>query len=95
MSDQLQRELRSKRLYQADVHIARRQKIRKNHSIPAVDQPHRLYKSVCLACGNSNCVMCGNPRKFWNEPTIQERRFNQPRLHNEMGSGQDGNAADC
>ena len=24
-----------------------------------------------------SCCMCGNPRKWWNELTIQERRFYQ------------------
>lgn len=24
-------------------------------------------------CGDSNCVMCGNPRKFWKELTLKEK----------------------
>jgi hypothetical protein len=24
-----------------------------------------------------SCHMCGNPRKYWNEPTIQEKRISQ------------------
>jgi hypothetical protein len=27
-----------------------------------------------------SCAMCGNPRKFFNEKTIQERRFEQEKL---------------
>jgi len=30
-----------------------------------------------MNCGDSNCVMCGNPRKFFNEPTQQEKRLFQ------------------
>ena len=36
---------------------------------------HRFHKKNALNCGDSNCVMCGNPRKFFNEKTISERRF--------------------
>lgn len=35
---------------------------------------HRMAKTHPFTCGDSNCAMCGNPRKFYNEPTIQERR---------------------
>jgi hypothetical protein len=46
-------------------------------------------KHSATTCGDSNCVMCGNPRKFWGEPTIQEKRFDQKELHYERPS--DGN----
>lgn len=42
-----------------------------------VDQPHRLNKHHGLNCGQSGCVMCGNPRKIFGEPTIQEKRLFQ------------------
>ena len=56
--------------------------IRKVHSFPdygtpgvAADaSPHRYHKVSGMTCGDSNCVMCGNPRKFFNEPTQQEKR---------------------
>lgn len=35
---------------------------------------HRLHKLNAVTCGNSNCVMCGNPRKFFSELTMQEKR---------------------
>jgi hypothetical protein len=30
-----------------------------------------------MNCGNPNCVMCGNPRKVFKEPTQQEKRLFQ------------------
>ena len=36
---------------------------------------HRFHKVHALNCGDSKCVMCGNPRKFFGEKTMQERRF--------------------
>jgi hypothetical protein len=28
-----------------------------------------------MTCGDSNCAMCGNPRKFFKEVTTQEKRL--------------------
>lgn len=39
------------------------------------ETPHKLAKRHALNCGNPKCVMCGNPRKFYNEETMQEKRF--------------------
>jgi hypothetical protein len=69
----------SRRLLQKESHIKRQVKIAKAHNIP-VDEPHTLAKHSALTCGDSNCVMCGNPRKFFKEPTIQEKRFDQKQL---------------
>lgn len=41
------------------------------------DSPHRYAKRHALNCGNPNCIHCGNPRKFFNDPTMQEKRFNE------------------
>ena len=30
-----------------------------------------------MNCGNPNCVMCGNPRKVFKQPTQQEKRLFQ------------------
>lgn len=85
MSDQKLREQRSKRLYSEEIKIKKRKKILSHMSIglPAENQPHRLHKVSGMSCGNSNCVMCGNPRKFFNEPTIQEQRQYQLELWDE------------
>lgn len=40
-----------------------------------------LAKTNGLTCGDSNCSMCGNPRKFFGEPTLQEKKFDQKDLY--------------
>ena len=45
-------------------------------------QPHRLAKKHAMDCGQSGCVICGNPRhnkfhKGKDRLTTQERRNNQ------------------
>lgn len=40
-----------------------------------LETPHKLAKRHALNCGNPECVMCGNPRKFYKEETMQEKRF--------------------
>jgi len=68
----------SKRLLKDDAHIAKQLKIAKAHGFPIKnDEAHRLHKLSGTTCGDPNCVMCGNPRKFFNEPTQQEKRLFQ------------------
>lgn len=69
----------SKRLLKDDNAIKKQSKIAKSHGFPTGPE-HRLAKVHATTCGDSNCVMCGNPRKFFKELTIQERRFNQPKV---------------
>ena len=38
---------------------------------------HRFSKRHALNCGNPKCIMCSNPRKIFNELTIQEKRMYQ------------------
>lgn len=66
----------SKRLQQKQNYVERQAKIAKSLGID-VKEKHRLHKHSLANCGNSDCVMCGNPRKFFKEPTIQEKRFDQ------------------
>ena len=45
-------------------------------------QPHRLAKKHAMDCGQSGCMLCGNPRRTRNHKTkdkltTQERRNNQ------------------
>lgn len=93
MSDEVQRERHSKRIYEEQVKIKKQVSIAKQHNLgvdnTVIKQPHRLAKRHAMNCGNPQCFMCGNPRKVFKEPTIQERRFDQKER------GQDGNAADC
>ena len=68
----------SKRLLKDDNAIKKQVKIAKEHRItefnPKLEQPHRYHKHHVMNCGNPDCFMCANPRKIWNELTIQEKR---------------------
>jgi hypothetical protein len=78
MSTQIEKEKHSRRLHLDEVYIAKQVKIAKSHGIPVkAGEEHRLHKVSGTTCGDSNCVMCGNPRKFWGEPTMQEKKFIQ------------------
>lgn len=86
MSDQFDKYQHSRRLHAKARAIKRQMRIRQAHSFGVngmsesgakYDQPHRYHKRSGMTCGNSNCVMCGNPRKFFNERTIQEKRMMQ------------------
>lgn len=78
MSDPISKEKRSRRLHSDEVHIAKQVKIAKAHGLPVKSgEEHRLHKLSGVTCGDSDCVMCGNPRKFFKEPTIQEKSFQQ------------------
>jgi len=84
MSKEEDRIKHSKRLYQEETAIKHNMKIAKVHGFP-VDQyeSHRYAKVNGVTCGDPNCVMCGNPRKFFGEKTIQEKRMEQAKLHND------------
>jgi hypothetical protein len=82
MSNPEDRVKHSRRFYDVETHVERRKKLIKAKSVyfdghSTDKQPHRLYKCSGMNCGNSHCVMCGNPRKFLKEKTIQERSFEQ------------------
>ena len=79
MADQSQRNKHEERIRQKQNHISKQMKIRKAHRFPD-DEPHRYHKMSGVSCGDPNCHMCGNPRKFFDEETIQEKRFKQKEL---------------
>ena len=83
MSDESHKIKHSKRLLKDTNHINKQLKIAKAHGV-SVDTPHRYAKLSATTCGDSNCVMCGNPRKFFKEKTIQEKRFEQTTLLPDM-----------
>lgn len=73
---------RQKRFLQKARNLNRKVKLRKLSSLSGVPgmpdrQPHRLAEAPVFNCGNSNCVMCGNPRKFFGELTIQEQKHRE------------------
>jgi len=66
----------SKRLLKDDNAVKKQTKIAKTFGVP-VREPHKFAKQHAMNCGNPKCVMCGNPRKTFNELTAQEKRLFQ------------------
>ena len=78
MSDELSKVYHSNRIHQKETYIKKQCMIAKAHNMQVkAGEEHRLAKHSATTCGDSNCVMCGNPRKFFKEPTIQEKKFDQ------------------
>lgn len=80
------KEKRQKRFQQKIRHVLRQLKLRLLSNLSddrCIKEPHRLAKRSAFNCGNPNCVMCGNPRKFFGEETLQETSFKQTSKWNE------------
>ena len=85
MSNQEDKDKHSKRLQKETNAIKKQMKIAKSHGVPTDEsEGHRYAKHHAMDCGDPDCFQCGNPRKFFKEPTIQEKRFDQKRLHDEQ-----------
>ena len=71
----------SKRRHADETAITRQVKIAKEHGLTekdrAIKEPHRMVKHHAMDCGQPGCVLCGNPRKLFNELTTQEKRLFQ------------------
>ena len=61
----------SKRILQKENYVKKQVKIAKSHNIP-VEEPHKLQDYAA--------VNCGDPRKVFKEPTVQEKSFKQTQL---------------
>ena len=66
----------SRRRHADETAVKKQTKIAKSAGSD-VSEPHRFAKRHAMNCGNPNCVMCGNPRKTFNELTPQEKRLFQ------------------
>lgn len=81
MSDQEQKDKRSKRLHAEEVAIKKQQKIALQHGMDRKEvetEPHKFAKHHAMDCGNPECAMCGNPRKTQKDKlTVQEKSFKQ------------------
>ena len=81
MSNDLAKFINSKRRHKTDVAISRQVKIAKSHSTynqRNIKQKHRLAKRHDMDCGNTQCYLCGNPRKTHKDKlTQQEKRLFQ------------------
>lgn len=86
----------SKRRHKDEAAINRQVKIAKEYNFPIKDTG-RYAKMHATNCGDSNCVMCGNPRKFFSELTVQEQKFEQAQapMRNKRSNGVLGDASDA
>lgn len=76
MSTEQDKLKRNRRLQKDENAIKKQLKIAGPHLAPN-ETPHRFAKMHAMNCGDSDCAMCGNPRKFFDEKTIQEKSFEQ------------------
>jgi hypothetical protein len=76
MSTDQDRFKNSKRRLRDESAVKKQSKIAKAYGVP-VTEPHKFAKRHAMNCGNPDCVMCGNPRKTFNELTAQEKRLFQ------------------
>jgi hypothetical protein len=79
MSNESDKIKHSRRLHQEEAAIKKQVKIAKTNGLTNKDikEPHRLAKHHAMNCGDPKCVMCSNPRRTWNELTMQEKRLFQ------------------
>ena len=78
MSNEDYKEKHSKRLFQEENAIKKQVQIaKKTGQNKYIKEPHRLAKHHAMSCGNPKCIMCSNPRKTFNELTMQEKRLFQ------------------
>jgi len=84
MSHPLDKDKHGERFNQKEKKLKRKMKLAKEYGLEhTLVKPHKYHKSSIFSCGNANCVMCMNPRKSFNELTIQERRCFQQELYDE------------
>lgn len=76
MSEEHDKIKHSRRRLKDENAVNKQVRIAKEHGFN-VDEPHKFAKHHAMNCGNPKCVMCGNPRKTFNEKTIQEKRLEQ------------------
>jgi hypothetical protein len=76
MSFEEDRVKRNKRIRTKENAIKKQSKIARSNGLD-VKQSHRFVKHHAMDCGNPKCMLCGNPRKLYKEPTIQEESFKQ------------------
>ena len=76
MSTEQDRFKNSQRRLRDESAVKKQTKIAKAYGVP-VTEPHKFVKHHAMNCGNPDCVMCGNPRKTFNELTAQEKRLFQ------------------
>ena len=71
-----ERDKRNLRIQRDENAIKKQLKIAKAHGMD-IKEPHKFAKHHAMDCGQPGCVLCGNPRKTFNELTTQEKRLFQ------------------
>ena len=78
MSDMESKIKHSERIHQKETKLDKKVRLAKEyHHDQVLKNPHKYHKASLFNCGNADCVMCGNPRKFFKEKTMQEKSFEQ------------------
>lgn len=72
--EQSKNKSRAERISNKEKYSTKQNKIAKQHNSKPLG---KHCSTSAMTCGSSTCVMCGNPRKFFDEPTIQEKRMFQ------------------
>ena len=91
MSNDFAKFKNSKRRHNDEVKSKRQYDLAKMSNIN-VETPHIYHKMHAYNCGDPHCTMCGNPRKFFKEKTMQEKKFEQDDYGNKMRNrGSSGN----
>lgn len=84
MSHESNKQKHGERVQQKEKKLKRKMKIAKEYGLDhVVEKPHKYHKSSVFSCGNPKCVMCMNPRRAFQELTMQERMFDQGCMYDE------------
>jgi hypothetical protein len=95
MSKEEDKRIHSKRLQKDENAIKKQKKIAEHYGMTHTPE-HSYAKRHSMNCGNPDCFMCGNPRKFFGEVTPQEKRMIQDLddVRNKRSNGLDGDGND-
>ena len=74
MSNEQEKIKHSRRISKTRDAEIRQVKIARAHGI-TVKEYHRYAKHHAMNCGRPHCMLCANPRRTWQEKTIQEQKF--------------------
>lgn len=84
MSTEQDKVKHSKRIHSKQTYTHRQWTLSKQMFKEVPKEPHVYHKRSFATCGNSNCVMCMNPRQATGELTIQEQRMFQEGLQDSV-----------
>lgn len=74
MSDPKSKQLHSKRLFEKQLELEKQLRIVRSLGL-FEETAHKYHKRKALDCGNTNCGVCGNPRRLYKHRTFQELKL--------------------